>query len=516
MTAPIPRGQPEPAVNSLIVVALTMRHRRLGFDVFYQSSPLMKFLPPLLGLTLLAGGCTMLAPQHADVDAVLPERFELSGSATLPALWWQSFADPQLDALVATALSDNPGLQVISARLQAAEALARSNSAALWPRLSASATENRGYGEQADTPSRSAGLAAAYEVDLWGRIRAGRDAGWLQAEATAQELQAARISLSANVAVLWFQIGSTQERLGRIEKEREVYERVLRLVETRFRNGQAPVSDVLRQRQLVESTASLQAATTADLGLRKHALQELLGQPAGAFEVVGALPRVPPTLPATGVPATVVNRRPDVQQAWLQVLAADRTVAAAIANRFPQLSLNGSYGSNDAGPGRLFDQWLGSLVGTLDLPLLDGGARRAEVDRSRAVLDQRLAEYRLAVLAAFREIADALLQDQQLQIRVASLDVQLQLSDQVVDRLERQLRNGGDVYLNLLDAQITNSSLRRDVISTRQLLVEQRIALLRALAGPLPDPPPAPAASTSMAVGNALDSHANLLPEMHP
>ena len=114
------------------------------------------------------------------------------------------------------------------------------------------------------------------------------------------------------------------------------------------------------------------------------------------------------------------------------------------------------------------------------------GARRAEVARSRAVLDQRVAEYRRTVLAAFREIADALLQDQQLQIRVASLEQQLQLSDQVVDRIERQLRNGSDSYLSLLDAQITNSSLRRDVIATRQLLAEQRIALFRSLAGPLP------------------------------
>jgi len=477
----------------------------------------MKIPQLLLGLALLAGGCTVLPPQRTDVATALPEHFELAGSATTPARWWQSFADPQLDALVDTALADNPGLQVISARLLAAEAAARGSASGLSPSLSASATQNRAYGDQPDTQSRSAGLSAAYEVDLWGRVRAGRDAGRLQAEATAQELLAAQISLSANAAVLWFQIGSTQERLRRIEEERQVYERVLQLVESRFRNGQAPVSDVLRQRQLVESTRSLQAATRADLGVKKHALQELLGEPAGSFQVAGALPRMPPALPITGVPAAVVNRRPDVQQAWLQVLSADRTVAAAIANRFPQLNLSGSYSSNDAGPDNLFDQWLGSLIANLAGPLIDGGARRAEVDRTRAVLDQRVAEYRRGVLAAFREIADALLQDQQLQIRVASLDEQLRLSDQVVNRLERQLRNGSDVYLNLLDAQITNSSLRRDVISTRQLLVEQRIGLLRALAGPLPDRSlTPPTASNSADRGNRLVAHTHDLPELHP
>jgi outer membrane protein TolC len=103
------------------------------------------------------------------------------------------------------------------------------------------------------------------------------------------------------------------------------------------------------------------------------------------------------------------------------------------------------------------------------------------------VLDQRIAEYRSVVLVAFREVQDALLRDQQQQIRVESLVEQLRLSDQVVDRLERQLRNGSDSYLGLLDAQLTNSSLKREVVSARQLHAEQRIAVFRALAGPLPD-----------------------------
>ncbi|MDH3210740.1 MAG: TolC family protein, partial [Burkholderiaceae bacterium] len=130
--------------------------------------------------------------------------------------------------------------------------------------------------------------------------------------------------------------------------------------------------------------------------------------------------------------------------------------------------------------------WLGALVGAVTVPLIDGGARRAEVERARAVLDQRIIEYRRAVLAAFREVQDALLQDHQLRVSVNSLDEQLRLSDTVVDRLERQLRNGSSTYPSLLDAQIANSSLRRDRLSARQSLAEQRIALFRYLAGPLP------------------------------
>lgn len=436
-------------------------------------------------IALSSAGCSVM-PERAAIEPHLPTQFAATGEAPAPKLWWQSFADPALDEWVAIALRDNPGVQIVAARLRAADAVASANGAALFPNLSASGSHTRDYGDQADAQLNSAGLSAGYEVDLWGRIRAGRDAAQLQAASTAAELRAAQITLSANVAVLWYQIGSTEERLRRIETEREVYERILQLVDTRYRYGQAPASDVLRQRQLVESTRSLQAATSAELGTRRHALAELLGIAAGTTELPGRLPIQLPAVPASGVPAQTITRRPDVQQAWLQVRAADRSVAAAIANRFPQLDLSANYGSGDTGTASLFDNWIGSLVATLAGPIVDGGARRAEVRRTRAVLDQRIAEYSRAVLAAFREVADALLQDGQLQLRVTSIDEQLRLSDQVVDRLERQLRNGSDSYLSLLDAQITNSGLRREVINVRQQLAEQRIALYRSLAGPLP------------------------------
>ena len=447
-------------------------------------------------------------PERGALEPALPEQFaSISESAPAPALWWQSFADSVLDELVATALSDNPGLQVIAARLRAADAVAGSSGAALYPSLSASGSHTRDYGDQPDAQRHSAGLSAAYEIDLWGRIRAGRDAAGLQAAATASELRAAQITLSANVAVLWFQIGSTQERLRQIDTERDVYERILQLVETRYRYGQAPVSDVLRQRQLVESTRSLQAATVAELGTRRHALAELLGTTTAGVQLPGRLPKQLPPVPATGIPAQTIHRRPDVQQTWLQVRSADASVAAAIANRFPQLNLSANYVSGDSGTASLFDNWIGSLVATLAGPIVDGGARRAEVQRTRAVLEQRIAEYRRSVLAAFREIADALTLDQQLQLRVISIDEQLRLSDQVVDRLERQLRNGGDSYLALLDAQITNSGLRREVVNLRQLLAEQRIALYRSLAGPLPN---ATSASLTAKPGDRLAAGAEV------
>ncbi|MBD8527874.1 efflux transporter outer membrane subunit [Pseudomarimonas arenosa] len=441
----------------------------------------------LKGLLMLGAalsvGCAALPERQATMPT-LPQSFLAEGGSVAPTAWWHAFSDPDLDQLIAQALAENLSLQATAARLRAAEAVAGAAAAGLRPSLTAraSATHNEG-GETTGSTS----LSAAYELDLWGRLRSSRDAAVLQAEATAQELHAARISLSAAVAIQWFALGSSGERLQLISQERATYERLLRLVESRYRNGQANVSDVLRQRQLVESTRSLEASTAAELGTQRHALEELLGQPAGSRALAGNIPPAMSALPRSGLPADVVSRRPDVQQRWLLLQSADRSVAAAIANRFPQLSLTASGTSSDAGASRLFEDWLGSLVANLVGPIFDGGARRAEVERTRAVFDQRLAEYRSAVLVGFREIQDALLRDQQQTIRVASLIEQLRLSDAVIERIERQLRNGSATYLSLLDAQITNSSLRREVLSARQQHAEQRIALFRAMAGPLAD-----------------------------
>ena len=435
----------------------------------------------LLG-SVLGAGCAGL-PERPQATPPLPTAFGATGDQAIGASWWQAFADTQLDALIAQALADNLSVQATAARLRAAEASAAAAGAGLRPSLTVRASQTRSQGGEV---LNSATLSAAYEVDLWGRVRAGRDAAALQAQATAQELEAARISLSAAVAIQWFALGSSAERLQLIGQERNTYERILRLVEARYRNGQATVSDVLRQRQLVESTRSLEASTAAELGSQRHALEELLGQPAGSSTLAGNPPPLLGDLPRTGVPAQAVSRRPDVQQRWLLLQSADRSVAVAVANRFPQLSLTASGQSSDAGAAALFDDWFGSLVANLVAPIIDGGARRAEVERSRAVLDQRLAEYRSAVLVGFREVQDALLRDQQQGIRVDSLVEQLRLSDAVIERVERQLRNGSASYLSLLDAQLTNSSLRRDVLTARQLHSEQRIALFRALAGPLP------------------------------
>lgn len=275
-----------------------------------------------------------------------------------------------------------------------------------------------------------------------------------------------------------------------IASDRQSYEKTLELIELRYRYGQLNASDVLRQRQLLESTRADEAAARSDLALLRHGLSELLGGvwKEGDEAWTGAETEWQlPALPATGMPVQTVLQRPDVQQAWLRVQSADQAVAAAIAERFPRLDLSVNLASTDAGMLNLLDEWTGSLVAALLGPVIDGGARRANVESKRAVLEQRLAEFREQVLAAFREIQDALVAEHSLQQQLASLSEQQRLAEANVQSLMVQLRNGTADFPSLLESQVSFSGVRRQWLTQRQQLIDNRISLYRALAGPIPE-----------------------------
>ncbi|MFP5483806.1 MAG: TolC family protein, partial [Gammaproteobacteria bacterium] len=193
-----------------------------------------------------------------------------------------------------------------------------------------------------------------------------------------------------------------------------------------------------------------------------------------------------PPVPATGFPAELLNRRPDVQQAWAQVLATDRSVAAAIANRFPQLSLRATFSDQTRDSDLLFDNWVRNLSVNLVAPLFDGGARSAEVERQRALLDQAVAQYQDAAINALADVDNALIQETRQREAVESFQRQLELAELSLKRLFAGYRNGTVDYLAILDAQQSTSQLRRNLVNAQQQLVGFRIALYRALSGSIP------------------------------
>ena len=455
----------------------------------------------MVAATLLPS-CAWLRPQATFVKAAaVPPSFTATGTVAAPERWWTAFGDGALDGLVAQALSGNLGLLAAWDRLAQSEAIARRAGADLVPHLdgqgTASRTRMKTGGRKASTNRFALGLVASYEVDLWGRIRASRAAAALEVRATREDVDATALFLASQVAVTWVRLVDQRGQIALLDQQIKTNEDQLGLLRAKRRQGDETVTatDVLQQEQLVESRRAEELQAESDRDVLMHLLAVLLGLPPA--EKVGSqaatLPALPPS-PSTGLPAGLIQRRPDVRAAFLRLQEAHKDVAAAVADRLPRLSLSASAEGSGGQVHDLFDSWLASIAANLTAPILDGGRRSAEADRTRAVAAERLHRYRDVVLEALREVEDALVQERQQQRLLASLDEQIKLAEKVVTSAHLLVARG-ETYLRVLTAVQSLQRLQRERLRAQRQLLEFRIDLYRALGGGWPMTRPAPAAA---------------------
>jgi len=429
--------------------------------------------------------------QVKDIEppAHMPGTFSTSGETATPAKWWSAFGDPRLDSLVDEALLRNFTLKTAWDRLDQAQASASASWAGFWPSLDGSANWTRSLNSMEGRDRQygteyTLGLAASYEIDLWGRVRATKDAAELELLATREDLSAAAITLSAQVAGSWYQLVELRGQLALLDEQTRTNESYLEVVTLKFRSGQATATDVLQQRQLVESTKGERALVESGAKVLEYQLAVLLGAAPGSrdFDYAGGLPELPP-LPETGVPARWMRQRPDLRAAELRVQAADRRVAAAIADRFPRLSLTARAETSAERTRDLFDNWLAGLAANVAAPIIDGGRRRAEVRRTRAVAAQQLDSYGQTLLTSLKEVEEALVKEDRQAQYVASLQLQLDLSRQATEQTRENYTKGGADFTRYLTTMLSHQRLQRTHLQARRQLVEYRISLYRALGG---------------------------------
>jgi len=462
---------------------------RTGSRRSLQRLLLTGFLPGAILLAVLSG-CRS-APPRVGSPVEVPAAFSDSGSAETPADWWTQFGDPGLDRAIDLAFEGNFTLAGAWDRLAEAEAIARREGAPLLPAVdfdaAASRTRERRDGDTTYTNDFLLGLAADYEVDLWGRIRSAHDASLYDVAVSEQDVQTAAISLAASVATVWFQLAEAAEQVRVIGEQADTNRRVQELVTERFRQGQVLAADVLRQQQLVQSTEGLRTLAEQRVATLRHQLAVLLGRPPATDLGLprSSLPSMP-ALPSTGVPSDLLQRRPDVESAFLAVLAQDRRLASAIAARYPRVSLSADLRTSAEDVHDLFDNWLASLAANLVHPLFDGGERAAEVDRNRALLSETVNRYGQAILDALQDVEDALALEFHQDAYIASLEQQLKTTDAVIERTRANYLGGQLDYLRVLEALTSRQSLERQYLTARRERAEYRVLLYRALAGPVP------------------------------
>ena len=417
----------------------------------------------------------------------LPDEFSASGDYVLPARWWLSFDDPQLDALIDEALSENFTIRSAWDRLTQAEQIAVRTGAALLPQVDYSASGSRTWAEDSRGSSASsdysAGLFASYEVDLWNRIESAHQAALLDAAALREDVQAAAVTVSAAVAQTWYQLAEAKQQELVLLSQIETNSKVLQIITVQFQKGGVGAADVYRQRQLVESTRGQLIQVREDIILLLHQLSVLLGRrPAQWWQEEDIALIQPPPFPRLGLPASVVQVRPDVQSSYRLIQAADLRVAAAIADRYPAIGVFAAAETSAGKVRELFDDWFANLAAEAVGPLFDAGLRKAEVERTRAVLSQRINDYGQTVLKAVREIEDAINQEIYQRQYLENLEKQLELSRQVSERTEQNYLKGRLDYIRVLETLVSQQNLERNVVNARRVLLYRRIELCRAVA----------------------------------
>lgn len=439
------------------------------------------------------GGCSR--PVKPVPEPVwMPEQFHAAQGVQqqrdpLPEKWWLSLKDPALNALMARALGNNFTLRSAWDRLEQAEQFVRQADAALIPSLSYSLGGRRTRSDTRNNVTYSgrydAGLSASYELDLWGKYRSAKRAFELDMEARREDVAAAAITVSVAVARTWYQLAEAQEQVAVIKRQLQTNREVLEIVTLSFRNGKVGAEDVFRQRQLIESSQGQLIQARERLEVLQHGLSVLIGKTPGPWWAEQELSLVSiPALPSTGLPSEVIQRRPDVRSAYRGIQAADQRMAMAVADQYPSVSLTAGIDTTSSQVEELFEDWSANLAANLLGPLYDAGRRQAEVDRQRAIVSQRIHEYSLGVLEALREVEDALTQERYQRSYVANLQQQLATARNVLERIRQNYINGQLDYLRVLDSLSLVQNLERNELAARRTLIERRIDLCRAIAGP--------------------------------
>ena len=447
---------------------------------------------------VLTTGCAVHKPQSVELPVTVPESFIEAGGALstdqIIGKWWKFFEDERLNALMDEAFMKNLDIQGAYARLEQSAAIFRSTSSLRQPFLDVDGEFKREkspsfLGDYTGNSYRLS-LSAGYEIDIWGKNKSLATAAALDNEATLEDLKAAYMSISAQLADLYYLSVEQRAQLKLTDGTIVSFEDALKRVERRYRHGLAPALDVYQARQNLARARANRPVFATNLAVTEHAVAALLGRypdrsTAGALAVI---PEMPASFPA-GLPSEILTRRPDVQASYLRLKASDERIASAIADRFPSFNLLGNYGKSSAA--FVTDDVVGvfwNLMLNIAQPMFDGQRRSAEVDRARAVFKENLAVYHKAVLGAFQEVEDALAKNRSSEERILLLNDQIIASLNALRLSTYRYMEGLSDYLPVLAAQQSLYESESALLSAKRQLISDRVQLARALGGEWMDP----------------------------
>ena len=454
-----------------------------------------------LAVLILAAGCTLgPEPERPATAADVSDSYAYApGTEPLPlpevSHWWRTFGDETTTDLVELALANNTDLRAAAARVLEAEANLQRAGGARLPQVDygGGATKQRisfvlpNIGRQSiESTTYSYDLGVAWQADLFGRLKRTQQSTWasLLAQEAAQE--AVVHSVVASVVRARVLVATAAWALDITRQITASWESTTRTVERRYRAGISGAVELHLARENLASARASEAVIEAQLEQARLALDVLVGRrPGGAEMLPNTLPQLPSLDPVPlGLPAALLDRRPDLRQAEMQLAASTFGVGAAIANLYPDLSLTGSVGGNaDAINDLNFSDLVYNIIANLTGPIFTGGQRRADVDAARARAEQAAAGYAGAVLNALREVEEALVLSEST-VEAFNLTTERVGEARAADRIAKQrYQRGVESLLTVLETERRLRLAEQAIITSTAEVWNARIALFLALGG---------------------------------
>jgi outer membrane protein, multidrug efflux system len=451
----------------------------------------------------LLAGCAAVSPESRMGEAGAPGAWAASKEARagIDRKWVGKIGGRELRALVDEALSNNQNLKAAAARVDRASAEAKIAGAGRLPSLGFGGAANRqrqnfiGFPGGGGGPASSifeqfgVNLNAAWEADVWGRVKAGQEAAIADAQARQYEYEAARVSIAGQVTKAWLALGEANEQVTLAETAVKAAGVLADAVRERFDRAIADGGGTASQVRLTEAERATRRAALAQRKQERERvlrqLEILLGKyPSGTLAAGAQLPVFPSATPA-GLPSELLQRRPDILAAERSLASSGRRVKERKLARFPSLSLTGSGGTNSDSLSDVLrtDTLIWSLGGSLSQPIFEGGRLASGVESATAEEQEQAAMLRKTVLDAFSEVEQALVAETFLAERERAAKQAAALAEEAATRASQEYSAGTGDVLTLIDATTFQIDSASQYAAIRRMRLENRIDLHLALGG---------------------------------
>ena len=452
----------------------------------------MQHSPSLIvSFSLILAGCAS-SPNSPDPKMTLPEQFPQQFSVSPVqqtqnsnvSEWWTAFSDPQLNHLITQALNNNFSFKAATNRLQQSVAKAKQAGASLSPTLDASFDAEHSVQSSDSSSEFQFGVMASYEIDLWSRLSATKQAAEFDYLASQQEVDVSAITLSSEIALNWYQAVTLNALIELYLKQLNGLNKQLAMLKLHHQYGQSDIEDIWQQQQLKQAQQAKLRAAQSELKVVEQQLKVLTGDMQFNLNNLPTLSSLP-EMPNVGLPLQLLNQRPDLKQAWFEVQSQQQSLVVAEADRYPQIQITASLLSDSTQFSDLMSDWASDLTGSILVAIIDGGAHKAEIEEQRAVLNESLNSYTHKVIEAVSEVETALTKEQAEQQQLFNLEQRLELASQTARIKQLRYQNGTADFLQVLTAQLSELDLQQKKVESQGNLFTLRISLHRTVAGSL-------------------------------